>query len=338
MDYSKYQYVITVAEMQSISRAARELYISQPALTKYINKLEEDLGVKLFYRNVIPITLTYAGEIFVSEAKKILDIKNRLDKELEEICEMKKGRLSIGVSASRGETWLPAMLPVFKKRYPGIELKIIEGSHMYLEDHIIKGMIDIILTTLPFYSDEIDYQILTEEKIVLIAPAEHPLVSNVDLSQNSLDNLIYIEPQNLNGQNFLNLTQGQGISRLVSSIFDKYDIKPKTILETQSLDTAFKLAARGMGLAFVSDICVEDYFPDYLPALCTIGMEPLTRNSIAGYKKGEMLSPAAKAFIDVAKEVLTTCPEFRRISHEDFVRARKNEEKNNKFKSWFDKM
>jgi len=338
MDYSKYQYVITVAEMQSISRAARELYISQPALTKYINKLEEDLGVKLFYRNVIPITLTYAGELFVSEAKKILDIKNRLDKELEEICEMKKGRLSIGVSASRGECWLPVMLPVYKKRYPGIELKIIEGSYTYLEDHIIKGMIDVILTTLPFYSDEIGYQILTEEKIVLVAPTDHPLVSNVDLSQNSLDNLIYIEPQKLNGQNFLNLTQGQGISRLVSNIFDKYGIKPKTILETQSLDTAFKLAARGMGLAFVSDICVEDYFPDYLPALCTIDAEPLTRNSIAGYKKGELLSPAAKAFIDVAKEVLATCPEFQRISHEDFIGARKNEEKNNKFKSWFDKM
>lgn len=338
MSYSKYEYVIAVAEMQSISKAARELYISQSALTKCLNKLEEDLGIKLFHRNVIPITLTYAGERFVSETKKILEIKNRLDKELEEICDMKKGRLSIGVSASRGEYWLPDILPVYKKRYPGIELRIIEGSYAYLEDHITKGMIDVMLTTLPSFSDEIDYQVLTEEKIVLVAPADHPLVANINLSQNSLDNLIYIEPRKLNGQSFLNLTQGLGISRLVSHLVDIYGIKLKTILETQSIDTAFKLAARGLGLAFVSDVCIEDYFPDYLPAFCTIEENPLTRKSIAGYKKGGLLSPAAKAFIDIAKEVLETSPEFQKISHEDFVTARKNEEKSNKFKNWFDKM
>ena len=96
MIYSKYHYVAKVASLRSISKAAQELYISQPALTRVISNLEKELGVTLFNRSVIPLQLTYAGERYLEEAKRVLSIDESLRKELQEISEVKRGNLSIG--------------------------------------------------------------------------------------------------------------------------------------------------------------------------------------------------------------------------------------------------
>jgi DNA-binding transcriptional LysR family regulator len=339
MSYSKYQYVITIAETKSISKAAKELYMSQPALTKCINKLEEELGIKLFNRNVIPITLTYAGERFTEEARRILEIQNRLDKEMEDMSNMKKGRLAIGVSASRGEFWLPFILPVFRKKYPGIDLKIIEGNYSYLEEQLEKELIDLTLTASPVMSENVDFTVLTEERILLVASEKHPLVKGLDLSENSLDHLVYIEPARLNNEKFITLLPGQGITRLFHSLFELHNIKPNIVLETQNIDTVFKLACANFGLAFVPETCVSSNFPNWLPAICTIDQIPFTRKTMAMYKKGEYLSSIARAFIEVAKEVLYgDCPQFRRPTQEDFEMARREMLTNNPMKIWFNKV
>lgn len=339
MSYSKYQYVITIAETKSISKAAKELYMSQPALTKCINKLEEELGIKLFNRSVIPITLTYAGERFTEEARRILEIQNRLDKEMEDISNMKKGRLAIGVSSSRGEYWLPFILPVFRKKYPGIELKVIEGNYAYLEEQLEKELIDIAFTASPVMSDTVDFTVLTEERILLVASEKHPLMKGVDLSRNSLDNLIYIEPARLNNEKFVTLQPGQGITRLFHNLFELHNIKPNIVLETQNIDTVFKLACANFGLAFVPETCVSTNFPDWLPAICTIDKIPFARKTMAMYKKGDYLSSIARAFIEVTIQVLHgDCPEFRRPTQEDFEKARREMLTNNPMKMWFNKV
>jgi DNA-binding transcriptional LysR family regulator len=324
--------------MQSISKAAKELYMSQPALTKYINKLEEEIGVKLFNRSIIPITLTYAGERFVEEAKKILNIDNHLGKELEEISNMKKGRLTVGITSSRGEYWLPNILPIYKKRYPGIELKILEGSYMYLEDKLEKNLIDILLMGMPVYSDLIDYEALEEEEILLIVPTMHPLVQGMDLSQNSLDNPIYNDPEKLNGQDFILLSHERGIPRIVETIFEKYMIKTNNVMETQDIDVAYKLAVRGLGLTFASELCVTSFFPKYLPALCRIEEQPYKRKSIAAFRKGDYLSHPMRAFIDTVKEVLESCPEYHRFTHDEFVQARKADTEESAYNQWIQGM
>lgn len=113
MDLTKYHYVEMIAEMKSISRAAQKLYISQPALTKSLARLEQELGVRLFDRSSTPIRLTYAGERYLQGMKNIAAMKYQLDKELEEIADMRKGRLVIGIPDTRSQRWLPHIVPPF---------------------------------------------------------------------------------------------------------------------------------------------------------------------------------------------------------------------------------
>lgn len=325
MNYPKYEYVLAVARAQSISKAAAELYISQPALTKFISKLEQDLGVKLFNRRTTPITLTLAGERFVEHARKILDIQSSLDKELEDISTMRKGRLSIGISAVRGEIWLPFILPIFSKKYPNIELRVVEGDFSHLENLIEQETIDIILIATPLDSDKLDYTVLMEERIFLAVSEKNRLLKDADLSRNSLDNPYFIPPQMLDGQNMVCLSRGMGIRRIVDSICQLHDIRPNIVLETQSADTAYKLALADIGVSFVSESCIISNFPSYLPALCTITRTPLSRKSVACCRKDAYLPIAARTFIKELKGLLRSgCPNFTPPTQEQFESARRD--------------
>ena len=98
MNLNCYQYVISIAENASISKAAKELFITQPALTKYLNKLEADLGVRLFDRSISPLQITYAGELYVQEGRKIIEMHKRLNQQISEMSNMQRGRLTIGIN------------------------------------------------------------------------------------------------------------------------------------------------------------------------------------------------------------------------------------------------
>lgn len=338
MWYTKYEYIIKVAETKNISQAAKELFISQPALTKYINNIEQELGIKLFNRKTIPVTLTYAGERFVRKAEHIMEMQTSLEREMQELCEMKKGRLSIGVSASRGEYWLPLMLPMFKKKHPGIEIKLMENTYDYLEEYIEKEYIDIALITAPVQTDNVEKVVLSEEKILLAVSEKSKLLEGLDISENCLDDLIYIEPEKLNGEDMISLLPGLGMARYQKRIVQEYNVKPNTILETSNVDTAFCLACANMGVAFVPETCVVEKFPEWLPVLCTVERPAITRSSVAIYKKGRPLSSAAKAFLDIAKEVLHgDCPVFKKPTKEEYIRARKSMKEADTITAWLDR-
>ena len=335
----KYDYIVRVAEAKSISQAAKELYISQPALTKYINNLEDELGVKLFNRKTIPLSLTYAGERFVKEAKRILEIQNALKTEMEDFSHMKKGRLTIGATASRAEYWLPLMIPVFRKKHPGIEIKLIEGSYDELEDMIENEKIDIGLITSLKPKGHMENIVLTEEKIVLAVSEKNHLLDGIDISENCMENLVYISPEKIDGADMISLLPGFGMTRYQREVMRKYDIKPNVVLETSSLEIAYYLACADFGIAFVPETCVAENFRVGIPVLCTIEKEVSSRTSVVIYKKGRQLSQAAKAFVDVARLVLYgDCPAFKHPTKEEFILARKKHNIEGTISDWLDKL
>ena len=102
MDFKQITYIIKVAECRNITKAARELYISQPSLSQLISKAEEELGIRIFDRNTNPLTLTYAGKRYIEEAKKIIDINENIKKELQDIAGCQKGLIVLGIPRKRG--------------------------------------------------------------------------------------------------------------------------------------------------------------------------------------------------------------------------------------------
>ena len=170
MDLKEFEYVLAINEDKSFSKAAKRLFISQPSLSQYINRLENQLGVTLFDRNTIPLTLTYEGELYIEAMQNIVEIFNGMQKSFDDISELKKGRINIGLTPSKANNPLPAILPVFKEHYPDIELILTEATSLELENLLVKGAVDVCMMNLPIKSKGIEYEPIMTENIFLAAP------------------------------------------------------------------------------------------------------------------------------------------------------------------------
>lgn len=307
MDFVTLQYVVSVAELKSISRAAERHYITQPAMTKCINKIEQQLGVKLFDRSIIPIRLTYAGEKYIAGAKKILAAKEELDGEMEEILGRKKDCIRFGIPSSRSAAWLPYILPPYLSAYPGVEIKIIEGTSISFEKDLLSGEIDVCITSLPIETSGIAYEPIVEEQIMLVIARDHPIFENKPIENIPLM-LRYIDPEKLNGQSFITLTPSQGFYHSIYQIFERHNIHPEIVLETPNANTAYSLAAKNMGITISSVKRALSNRSTPTPIFCTADDPPFSRTLVAAYKKDRELSIPAKNLIDMIKQTVNTHP------------------------------
>lgn len=311
MEKEKLRYLQIVAEEGNLTKAARRLYISQPALTACINKLEKKYGVKFLEREAKPIRLTYAGERFLAMGQQILNLQDRLKEEMEEIAQERRGRLRIGIGNTRGDFWLPHILPKFLKTHPGIEVKIVEGKNADFEKMLREGAVDLCIQSLPIMSMEIDYEIISEELVLLAVANNHPILDGKDLRENSVYHPVLIEPELLNGQKFICPSAGHGLYNCAAYFFEKYSIKPGEIIEINNSDTAFHLASEGLGLVFTPEGSMTPPFPENIPIFCTLEEPPYKQKIVGAFHKMMGLSPAAKDFIELAKEVVATCPALK---------------------------
>ena len=182
MDLDKSRYLIAIAELKSFSKAAESCYVSQPAMTRYIKGLENELGVKLFDRSSSPVQLTYAGERYVDGIRRILDLKERLDQEMLEIASRKKDRLMIGMHATRSYTWLPRILPAFRQEQPNVEVKLLEGNYIELQQALAKEIIDVFfIGTSPKTDEGLEFIPLCREQMALVVSRTHPLMKRLDI-------------------------------------------------------------------------------------------------------------------------------------------------------------
>lgn len=136
-------YLTTLAEEQSITRAAARLFISQPALTAFLNRTEEELGVRLFDRSTTPIRITKAGAYYLSELEKICVMQDRLHQELSDFSSNDPElRINIGIGRNRGSIWLSSVMPELNRLYPDMRLTIFEDRDINMLDKVLNGVVD----------------------------------------------------------------------------------------------------------------------------------------------------------------------------------------------------
>ena len=139
-------YLTTLAEEQSITRAAARLFISQPALTAFLNRTEEELGVRLFDRSTTPIRITKAGAYYLSELEKICVMQDRLHQELSDFSSNDPElRINIGIGRNRGSIWLSSVMPELNRLYPDMRLTIFEDRDINMLDKVLNGVLDIAI-------------------------------------------------------------------------------------------------------------------------------------------------------------------------------------------------
>ena len=307
------QYVLAVAEERSISRAARKLYTSQPALSLHVQKLEKQLGTRLFDRTTLPLRLTYAGERFVALASQIVDLEAQLLREMEDINNCTKGRLILGISPLRGKSVLPVVLPVYQQRFPGIEVVLVEEISSRLEELTLKGKTDLTITNLPLRTDQLEHMPICRDEILAVVPDKY-LPPQFDKKR-------YRSPENeapeidlslLKDSPFILLKPGMRIRLVSEDLFRDAGIgKPNIILESENIGTLFELVGRGMASSFIHQSFIPRnhkgvYVQGRLP-ICFLRLNnPKAKSVLAAvYQKNRYLSQAAREFIALTRKLLS---------------------------------
>jgi len=298
-----YEYIVTLAEFKNYTKASEALYISQPSLSKFVTNLENKLGMKLFERDTNYLRLTYAGELFVETAYHILDVNNNLLNQLRDIEDLKKGRVIVGIPRYRGAMLLPSILPIFYKRYPGIEVSIIEGSSLELEELAVQWKTDITLLNLPISSDKLVYNPIATEEILVALPPTHPLRNQTTEFPKHLSNLQTINLSELRNDNFILRRKYSRLRQIADELFMKAGFRPKVLLESDNMQTILNLVVKGLGITFIPNTWAKVFTA---PLYFHLEIPSASWMLVTAYRKGKQLSKASKAFIKVAKEVLTS--------------------------------
>lgn len=235
MNIKHAQYMLTVLQEGSITAAAKKLYVSQPSLSQMIKLVETNLGTPIFNRTTDPITLTYAGEKYISAAKQILTINNNLLKEIDEINHEDHGSIRLGIPVQRAMQVLPYIIPKFKKAYPFVELEVFEHGSATTESLVLEGAVDIAcLTTHPKH-EELEYTLIENEELVL-------LTSRNSILGNRIPEGTPIDITEAKDETFVNIKTGHSVRATQGRLFIQKDIQPKVLLETMSIEVAKRTA------------------------------------------------------------------------------------------------
>jgi DNA-binding transcriptional LysR family regulator len=208
----------TVSQKLSFTKAAEALFISQPAVTKHIKELEEQLGTPLFKRNGSNITLTTAGEILVRHTRQIFKTYEAMENELAELSDAVSGNIRIGASTTLAQYVLPKILALFKASYPDIQFTFASGNSEVIEQMVMAEEIDIAIVEGNSHHPQITYEPFVKDEIVLVARTGSTLAQKAE-----------IKPTQLAAVPLILREQGSGTLDVIFKALKKNGISPKDL-------------------------------------------------------------------------------------------------------------
>lgn len=292
-------YLDVLLKENNFTKAARELYISQPYLTQLIKRIEKRLGTQIINRDHVPFSLTEAGMIYYKYLENISYNDQQLERELAPFTQPNKEIIKLGILESLGSFLLPRLLPKFLKENPEVEIQLFEDSPRKSETNLLNGDIDCYIGQTPkTISGDLTYSVKDGEQYYVVIPQNSPYFHSGKfiLQPNSLDlKEILQAPMVLSASE-------SAIRHQVNGLFQKFHIKPNIVLESKSIITATELSLRGVGLTISSASILTRM------RQTPINLLPIDENLIyiqffIATQKNKKLSPALQNLINCFKEL-----------------------------------
>lgn len=299
MNTREFDYILKVSELKSITKAANVLHITQPALSRFIKDIEDELGARIFDRSTNPISLTYAGECYVESARRIMLEHERLQKEIRDITRHMTGRLRIGTSRDRASYMMPKLLPAFTAKYPGIKAEVFTESGRKLREALKEGSIDIMILPDTWPEDREDFgsRLIYSEELVLAAKAG--TIPDCDLRNNRRS----IIPEALNKMKFFLLFREHAMRSFCEKYFREHDIKPDIMMEFKSNITCYRMAVTGMGVTIVPRITTLMLESDDDAEIFSLDDEPVMWDVRAFHRRGAYIGEPEQELMRIAAEI-----------------------------------
>lgn len=277
-----HQVFLAIAREGHLTRAARAVHRTQPAVSAQLKKLEEELGVALFHRTAKGMVLTEAGETyrrFVEEAATWLEDGRRA---LDDLGRLKHGHLSIGAGATATTYLLPPVLRRYHELYPGIRLQVREQGSAAVAEGVREGRLDLGVITAPGVDlDGLASRAWHTDQLRLIVPPDHALATRRRFRWPELA-----------GQPMVLFEAGSAVRRLIDAAFENAGVHVEIAMELRSIESIKRMVAEGIGAGFVSGSALPD----------GDGLVPegpgLTRELAVVTRAARPPSRAAQAFLD----------------------------------------
>lgn len=308
--FSGMNYVYEVYKERSFSKAAENLYITQPALSSMIKKVETKVGMPLFDRTTNPIQLTECGKKYIKTAEKIMDLEDEFAYYVGKLNELKTGNLGLGGSYLYSSYILPPIITQFQKKYPHVKISLFEGHTSLLEKKLFAGELDIILDN--YLLDESIYEkrFFMEEHLLLAVPASYSSnqrVTKYRLSVEDVRKNVHLQPnfpgvplKKFRDDPFVVLRSHNDTRERVEDICRRAGLELNITLKLNQLLTTYHLTEYEMGNSFVSDTVVKNLPPNTNINYYKINDPDAIRKVFLYYRKNKYLTRSMSEFMKLA--------------------------------------
>lgn len=261
------KYVYEVYKERSFTKAAQNLYISQPSLSARIKKIEEIIGEPLFDRSTTPLQLTEVGKVYIEAAEEITQIEQRVENYINDLAGLKTGNLAVGASTLFAAYVVPSLITQFNQKFPDVHIQLIEGNTAELEEMLGSNALDFVIDNYHYDSILYNKELYCEENILLAVPkhfAVNEELGMYQLSYKNIKNKNYLSRKypavplgRFANLPFIMLTQGNDTRTRGDRLCRNVGFKPNIVLEFNQQSTAYMASSTQLGATFISDILVS---------------------------------------------------------------------------------
>jgi DNA-binding transcriptional LysR family regulator len=304
------EYVYEVYKEKSFSKAAQNLYISQPSLSATIKKIEDRIGFPLFDRSTTPIQLTDCGKEYIKCIEKMMDIENNFNNYLSNLDELRTGNISIGGSNLFASYILPPIITDFQEKFPKVSIHIVEANTALLEQQLFSGNLDLIIDNYEFNKNIYSRHLFCNEHLILAVPKKFEVNELAKAYQLTIDDIINKKYLNLDipavplelfkDEPFLFLRSGNDTRNRAEKLCQQHGVTPNIVLKLDQLVTSYNLTCYGMGISFLSDTLIQHTKPDFNVIYYKLDENYSSRNVYFYTKQGKYYTRAMEEFLKIA--------------------------------------
>jgi len=305
MDLKEINYLLTIQRCASITKAAEELFISQPALSKYLKGVESQVGAPLFSRIGKELVPTYIGSRYLAYAAQIAHMQSDWNTERRDLLGEEKGLLSLAMPPMRSACVIPHVLPKFYEKYPRVQVVIMEESHLVKKHWMsLRDEIDIVIYSDTSPQSALMHENLGEEEVVLIMSRDHPLAKRGEVRAGC--RYPWFDLRLLRNEPFALNPADQTTGKVSEGLLDSAGFEPNVLLYTFNTEIPIQMAATGMVVAFAPETYVKKLDIDKRLQCFSVGAPKTTITLYALYEKGRYLPAYAKYFFGLVREQMAS--------------------------------
>ncbi|MCZ8520733.1 MULTISPECIES: LysR family transcriptional regulator [Paenibacillus] len=240
MDIRQLSYLLVIAKHQNITKAAEELHMTQPTLSKIVKAMEEELGVTLLDRSGKAVKLTDAGEAAVAQIRSVLQAYEGLHTALDDVVNLKKGIVRIGLPPVIGSVFFPRILAGFRTQYPYIDFDLVEEGANKVESLLLEGALDMGVVVSPVDPERFDALPFLFQQLSLVIHESHPLAA-----------LDTVRLEELRGEPFVLFPRGFAVRRHVMRACRELGFEPSIVYESSQWDLLAEMVAARVGISII---------------------------------------------------------------------------------------